>query len=328
MNIQQLMQRLSSTRPVFHSEADFQHALAWELQREHPDAQVRLETRPFPSERVALDLYVTVAERRVAFELKHLMRALDVEVGGERFVLRGQGAHDLGRYDVIKDIGRVERIVAAGIADEGYIITLSNDSRYWQPGRATTIDAAFRLDEGKVLSGAPAWAAHAGGTIKKRESAITAITLGGVYRLRWRHFSEVSEAPGGSLRYLSVAVPPDTAAADILPEFVAEGSPGNGSPSASPPREPDRTSARAAVLAAFTRLEQRTQREAFLLQEVLAELTRVGTPFKESTLRTHITSVMCRQAPANHATRYEDLERVDRGMYRRSRRPGREAGPA
>lgn len=28
--------RLAARRPVFHSEADFQHALAWQLQLDHP----------------------------------------------------------------------------------------------------------------------------------------------------------------------------------------------------------------------------------------------------------------------------------------------------
>lgn len=33
-------------RPVFHSEADFQYAFAWELQRTSPSVQIRLETLP------------------------------------------------------------------------------------------------------------------------------------------------------------------------------------------------------------------------------------------------------------------------------------------
>jgi hypothetical protein len=37
---------LAGERPVFHSERDLQHALAWQLQVSYPDAQVRLETRP------------------------------------------------------------------------------------------------------------------------------------------------------------------------------------------------------------------------------------------------------------------------------------------
>lgn len=41
-----LLDELASTRPIFHSEADFQHALAMLIARQHPTARLRLETRP------------------------------------------------------------------------------------------------------------------------------------------------------------------------------------------------------------------------------------------------------------------------------------------
>jgi hypothetical protein len=41
-----LLARLARNRPVFHSEADFQHALAWEIHSLHPTAKIRLEYRP------------------------------------------------------------------------------------------------------------------------------------------------------------------------------------------------------------------------------------------------------------------------------------------
>ena len=39
------MDSLAAKRPIFHSEADFQHALAWEVQLAHPNAGIRLEKR-------------------------------------------------------------------------------------------------------------------------------------------------------------------------------------------------------------------------------------------------------------------------------------------
>lgn len=38
--------------------------------------------------------------------------------------------------------------------------------------------------------------------------------------------------------------------------------------------------------------------------------------YKESTIRTHITSKLCANAPVNHAMVYRDLFRVDVGYYR------------
>ena len=50
------MRALASHRPVFHSEADFQHALAWQIHRMLPGAVIRLEYRPLPTEPMYLDL--------------------------------------------------------------------------------------------------------------------------------------------------------------------------------------------------------------------------------------------------------------------------------
>lgn len=73
------------------------------------------------------------------------------------------------------------------------------------------------------------------------------------------------------------------------------------------------------VLAAFQRLEARHGRDAFELAEIVQEVQAAGNSYKESTIRTHVTSRMCADAPDHHATTYADLERLDRGRYRRRR---------
>mgnify|MGYP004093375885 CR=1 FL=1 len=83
--------RLAARRPVFHSEADFQFALAWQIHTDHPAAHIRLETRPLPEENLRLDLHVDLDGYRVAVECKYMVRELDVTVAGERFALRKQG---------------------------------------------------------------------------------------------------------------------------------------------------------------------------------------------------------------------------------------------
>ncbi len=70
------------------------------------------------------------------------------------------------------------------------------------------------------------------------------------------------------------------------------------------------------VLAAFARLIARTSREAFSPAEIVREVRSQGTRYRESTIRTHITSPMCANAPDHHAVVYDDLERVGHGLYR------------
>jgi hypothetical protein len=78
------------------------------------------------------------------------------------------------------------------------------------------------------------------------------------------------------------------------------------------------STAREAVLAAFAQLERATGRSEFGLRHVVNHILTQTSTWRESTLRTHIASHMCIDAPEHlHA----DLERVCRGSYRRIGRP-------
>ncbi len=72
---------------------------------------------------------------------------------------------------------------------------------------------------------------------------------------------------------------------------------------------------REAVLDAMGTLEHRLGRQVFRLEEIVREV-RSHHNFKESTVRTHVTSRMCANAPDHHGTVYSDLVRVERGLYR------------
>ena len=75
--------------------------------------------------------------------------------------------------------------------------------------------------------------------------------------------------------------------------------------------------AREEILAALPAVRARTGRETFTPQDVIGELERRGTTYAESTIRTHIVSRMCANAPDHHGRTYDDLERVESGQYRR-----------
>ena len=86
-----VLARLAALRPVFHSEADFQQAFAWEVRMHDPTVRVRLETRPAPGMRLDLLLTSEDGERRSAVELKYLTRLWTGDFAGERFELKDQG---------------------------------------------------------------------------------------------------------------------------------------------------------------------------------------------------------------------------------------------
>ncbi len=191
---------LATERPVFHSEADFQHALAWQLQREHPAAQVRLEVPFAAGHRIYLDILFQDGDGRVLLELKYKTRGLELSVGEESFRLANQGAQDVGRYDYIRDIVRLETLVNRRLCNRGYAILLSNDPGYWTAALSHTVDSAFRLHEDSRLFGKRHWDANASaGTKRGREATLC---LYGRYRNLWRNYKQVEEGVGGEFRYL------------------------------------------------------------------------------------------------------------------------------
>ena len=206
IDVHEIMSQLSHKRPVFHSEADFQHAFAWDLHTAIPQCTIRLELPlEVGGKRLHLDLWASTAGTSVAIELKYKTRALSVEVAGERFLLRDQAAQDLARYDFIKDIERLERITAIRRGAKGYAVFLTNDSAYWKnPGNVRTVDAAYRIHDGRMVRGYLAWSPRASsGTIKGRERPIG---LRGEYRIAWHDYSSPAPSTYGSLRYVVVSV--------------------------------------------------------------------------------------------------------------------------
>ncbi len=173
MDLRQIMQALAHERPIFHSEADFQHALAWQIHQTHPEARVRLETSPQRGMR--LDVLVTLDGVRTAIELKYVVTRTSVTIAGESFDLAHQAAGPVRLYDTCKDLQRCEGLLADGHADQAHVILLTNVLGLTREGhRDDTVDADFRLHHGRRLAGQLRRADHAGpGTMKGREDPLT-----------------------------------------------------------------------------------------------------------------------------------------------------------
>lgn len=54
----------------------------------------------------------------------------------------------------------------------------------------------------------------------------------------------------------------------------------------------------------------------FRIGEVIELLAAEKTSYKESTIRTHITSRCCINSPRHHGVVYSDFERVEHGVYK------------
>lgn len=204
IDIPQLLIDLAARRPVFHSEADLQHELAWHLRDVHPDLQVRLEYPLARPTNAAIDILIRNGDQAMALELKYLCQSADYEVDGEPFALKPQGAQDIRRYDVLKDVWRMEQFLNARPAASAAVLTLTNDPAYWRgPRGPSTCDAAFALREGRVITSALDWAPHTGAGTKRGPEA--AINLKGRYPITWADYSRI-DGPFGEFRYLYLPV--------------------------------------------------------------------------------------------------------------------------
>jgi hypothetical protein len=70
------------------------------------------------------------------------------------------------------------------------------------------------------------------------------------------------------------------------------------------------------VLSAAKSIIKAKGRNEFRPEEVISYLKSQDTSYKENTIRTHIVSKCCKNAPAHHNTRYPYFERLSHGTYK------------
>jgi hypothetical protein len=203
-----VLNELRSKRRVFHSEADFQHALAWKIHEKYPRLNVRLEKRVILNKKeIYFDIFAFNDNKTVAIEVKYKAKNLDATVNGEKFSLKNQGAQDQGRYDFLKDISRLEKALKINHECTGFAIFLTNDESYWKKPRGdiNTADKDFRIHEGKTIQGRLSWKEGTSeGTMSGRSESIL---LKKKYMLNWNDYSDVGEQ-NGKFRYLLVKITP------------------------------------------------------------------------------------------------------------------------
>ncbi|MBI5840444.1 MAG: hypothetical protein HZB19_10105 [Chloroflexi bacterium] len=206
IEVREILAIIAKKRPIFHSEADFQHTFAWEIHQKLPNASVRLELPvQVKNQYLHIDVWIKNQDEILAVELKYKTRGLSVQIDNEQYRLKNQSAQDIGRYDFIKDIQRLEHVASEQSNFIGYAVLLTNDSAYWiKPASHDTVDADFRINDGRVLEGVCNWGVNASdGTKKNREQSLV---LQDKYIVQWENFSRPSPASYGEFRSLTIKV--------------------------------------------------------------------------------------------------------------------------
>ena len=78
----------------------------------------------------------------------------------------------------------------------------------------------------------------------------------------------------------------------------------------------ERMTRRDEILRCAREVMRRSGLDYFTIPEVISCMEGCGSRYAESTIRTHIVSRMCANAPEHHVVTYSDLERMGRGQYR------------
>lgn len=205
--IEHELNQLAKERPIFHSEADFQHALAWQIHQDFPQAIVRLE---IPSgrkdKRERIDILVKDKNITYAIELKYKKTKIDLTYQDEEFHLRPDIAQDISRYDFIKDIARLERFVQDHPKSIGYAIMLTNDDLYWREDSRGVNSAEFFLHEAREIKKQLElkWHSNTGpGTFKGRKEPHILLND---YKLHWRNYSEIPTTKKNIFKYLMLKI--------------------------------------------------------------------------------------------------------------------------
>jgi len=170
------MRKLAERRPIFHSEADFQHELAWQMRLDCKDICIRLEYRiGGSSKREHIDIIAYNNPTFHVFELKYKVHLMDCEYNREKFSLRAQGGDDVSYILYLQDIERLERnFDKCGPNVVTYPIFLTNFLKF-RTGR----DSYCNIIEGQKLQGLHRY---------RNKSA----SLSRRYVMRWRDFSTVT----------------------------------------------------------------------------------------------------------------------------------------
>ena len=205
VNIQEILITSLKDRNIFHSEADFQHHLAWHIHTELQNPQLRLE---YPLSKNGSNRWeycdiVLKSPYNIGIELKYKTKRFTTKIEGESFELKDQSAQDEGRYDFLKDVKRLETWCKDGKINSGYAIILTNDSSYWtKPTKDDTKDKDFRLHNRKIIDKLDLdWKKDTSKTTKKGRGGFK---LENEYSLEWKDVD--SNVPNSNFRYILLKV--------------------------------------------------------------------------------------------------------------------------
>ena len=237
IDMHDVMGKLSKKRKIFHSEADFQLALAREIESIYPSAKIVLEGQPltfihdekgddnddnYNSNKLkkAIDISFWLENRLYIIELKYMKATIEAEIDGKRFKLKYPDENQNCRDYFYRDILRIENAVNSHSIECGFAILLTNYQPFWDKDHKLNGYKKPKLDWNKY----PAFKVYDGATIPKKnewhDSAKDlrkrdSVEFGGEYPVHWADYSTIetqnciSHSENSVFKYLLIHIPSD-----------------------------------------------------------------------------------------------------------------------
>lgn len=221
--IQEIYEEISEGSLVFANENQFQFELAWRIKTKYSGYDVLFEVVYLDDNRSSekdkknyTDLVVVDNDLKeyVSIELKYKTKQRD----SDDRLLKNQGAQDLGVYDYLKDLSRIEKLKENSLKqfefyekykdykfDKGYAIILTNDKTYYEGGKEEKYAMYFSIKHNAKKAGEMDWNRNLGKCVKGTDRDYP-IFLSGNYDCIWNLEPDKNKNSGKEFYYLILEV--------------------------------------------------------------------------------------------------------------------------
>ena len=187
ITIETILQELAKDRPFFHSEADFQFALAWKIQKEFPDAEIRLESPASLLDKSSAEIDIIVKQGDTLFPIEL------------KYKLKSQGQITNSRPAMLEDIERLEKLQSSDLKDSNLTNTPIRECFViWLTDNMSFFENVSEVNNCDIKSDAVVhgqYSYHAG-----VQKGVVIADIQGEYRIEWKEYFD-------KLRYSITCIP-------------------------------------------------------------------------------------------------------------------------
>lgn len=194
-DIETILIDFAKNKKLFLNEAQFQFELALEIKKQFPSLVVHLE---YPSLKgnsngkyCYYDIVVQENNEFYVIELKYKTKDQVILYKGSNYLLKNHAAQDLGRFDYLNDVSRIENWQSNNQGKQfvgGCAIILTNDAVYWEKDGYGYIYKDFALkDNTTTVAGTKNWPQGSSAT-SVGQSRLCGLNLKNTYKLNWHNY--------------------------------------------------------------------------------------------------------------------------------------------